>query len=117
MCLEDFKLGRRMGMASGQGAYNAATPNIVIPANRLRVALIISALGGGNLFFGFDNTVLASNGWMILPGLQRPIFFDIRIHGELVQRAWWCISSAGSGNIAYWETTLPADLESEFWRN
>lgn len=111
MCMEDIRLGRRMrGNMATVRTEGVTTPQLVIPANPSRVALLVPSENQplGCLQFGTGSET-NNIGWSVYGSNDEPspLVLDIRTHGDLVTREWYLRQSGATpANFVYFETCL-----------
>jgi hypothetical protein len=98
-----------MGYATNVGEnivpLNAVNAVALVGGDNKRTLLIISAPSSGTAFLS-TSTAAAINSGMAIAAGDRPIVMIIQTHGQLVQKGWSAIASAGTPNMTVYEGFL-----------
>lgn len=108
MCLEDVRLMRQSKTVDNTVAI--ATSSVVLaPANRKRIALLISAPTTVRITLSFKDTAVLDQGINLYP-TNVPLHLTLEKHGQIVQRKITAIGAAlANESIGVWETELQVD--------
>jgi hypothetical protein len=103
--MEDIRIGRRA--ASAADLVTIGTVSVeVAPASPDRIYLVLGPPDSGVLTYSVKSPVVTAQGLNVASG-QAPIELDIRVHGQLVTKAWFGIHSAAVKTIFIGQTILP----------
>lgn len=115
MCMEDICLGRKvatteyyfqLGVVSTQLLGN--NPNRVF----IKIYSKPSFAAVSECTFTTQPPAVADNGFMT-SGYNHPVELDVKTHGNIVMKAWFGISSAGTIPVMIVEGTLNDDCVEE----
>jgi len=103
MITDDVKQGRTITSSIRLITFTNAATQVVLPAD-YRVGLIISSHLTADIWLGSDAFLTSGNG-LLIPHATKALILDIRLHGDIVQKGFWVIGSAG-GTIGILESLL-----------
>lgn len=88
---------------SSQRVINVGTSSgPLISASEKRKAIIICAPGANRFTLSMDIPAVLDQGLTVYPG-DRPTELWYHYHGNMVQKAWQCISAIAAQNVIFWE--------------
>jgi len=104
MCLEDVRMGRRAPASEGS-VLVSTTAGLLVPGNRKRIALVISAPITNRLTLSLNPAPVAGVGLTLSAG-GAPLTLDVQKHGGLCTQPIYAIVNAGTDRITWWESAL-----------
>jgi hypothetical protein len=91
-------------MRSSRVEFDLATTltasHLLLSDSPKRVGLIFFPPNGGNVTLSNDTPVVAGNG-IVLQQSQAPFILLLDQHGDSIQKAWFCIHSAGATPVSF----------------
>lgn len=102
--MEDIRIGRKTAVVE-KSVTVALTNTEFIDYDAKRVMLIIFPPASGTLTISVGKDP-ATNSGITLPSTGNPIVLDIKIHGQLVTKAFTAVHSAGAVKCYYYQGHL-----------
>lgn len=107
MCMEDYKLGRKMYTAFRFVIVADATEAPLLPASEKRVHITLhTASAFPARVAPLAGHVAANNSSFGVNAANPPLEFDVKDHGDVVQKEWFASGNGGACGIAILETFL-----------
>lgn len=110
MCMADYAISLRTSTSQRVVSVPAANDVVLVEESPTRVGLIISTPNAGVLHLSISDTANLVNGMHIAPSTT-PFKLSLLTDGDIVRKGFRAIMSAGTVDIAVWETTLPLSYE------
>lgn len=105
MCMEDIRIQRKTEVAWQFLPVSNLAPVQLLPADPLRVSLILGSSSTGRVSFGNVAGIVAAQG-LIINTNGAPITLSIRDYGQVVTGEWWGVASVANVSIFVITTRL-----------